>query len=407
MQTTSDTNRDKFGDKLSRWVCSLDSAMLCAEAKRRTGLSDFGEPSVMPPLSLLTRSLEQEVDLHPLGRFLVRMHLRELLETRLRLTAAWDGEHQSIDSSPLRRPIFITGMPRSGSTFLHELLTEDSANRAPRVWEVMSPVSARNSDRGWRDGRVWRAAMCLWWFRRLVPQADAVYPMRARTPHECVAIHSYTLWSEEFISSCRVPSYEAMLRSIDLRPAYEWQRRFLQHLQLGQPEKRWVLKSPDHVYGLDALFAVFPDAVVIQTHRDPVEVVKSSAQLTEALQGLFCRPRDRAQIAEREVAVLAAAMEGFIRFRDSHPELADRFVDVNYSELTADPLKVVRRVYDHFGLSLSERATERMRRMAEQRSRYVGPRASNSSGSHIPAQVGLFNNYCQRFGIPFGQARTR
>ena len=136
----------------------------------------------------------------------------------------------------------------------------------------------------------------MWWFRRLAPRADAVFPMRARTPHECVAIQSYTLLSEEFISTCRIPSYEAFLHSADLRPVYAWQRRFLLHLQSRGPARRWVLKSPDHVCGLEALLALFPDAVVIHTHRSPIEVLQSSCQLTEVLHGLFARPGNREQL---------------------------------------------------------------------------------------------------------------
>ena len=131
-----------WGDTLSRKLWLLESNRLSAEARRRTHLEDFGTPSIEPALSVLTRSLETEADLTPLGRFLMRMHLRSLLETRLRLTEAWGRQPEVADSSTIHRPLFITGMPRSGSTFLHELLTEDPENRAPRVWEVMFPLPA-------------------------------------------------------------------------------------------------------------------------------------------------------------------------------------------------------------------------------------------------------------------------
>ena len=270
----------------ARRLWPFDGEALSAKARRATGLEDFGASPIDEPLSVLADSLEREATLHPLGRFLMRMHLLDVLKTRLRLVDAWKQQPQE-EAETVSRPIFITGTPRSGSTFLHELLAADPALRAPRVWEVMFPVAANEPDTGWRDRRVWNAATNLWWFRRLSPGADAVYPMRARTPHECVAIHSITLLSEEFVSSCRVPAYEAFLRSADLVPAYRWERRFLQHLQQKQRAARWVLKAPDHVYGLDALFAVFPDAVVIQTHRDPLQVLKSSIHLNWVLRGLY------------------------------------------------------------------------------------------------------------------------
>jgi LPS sulfotransferase NodH len=330
------------------------------------------------------------------------MHLRGLLETRLQLAASWRKCGKSLEAVPIQRPVFITGMPRSGSTFLHELLAEDPESRAPRIWEVMFPVPAPTLERMGPDPRIRRAAACLWWFRRLAPGADEVFPMRATSPHECVAIQSYTLLSEEFISSCRIPSYEEFLRAADLRPAYVWEKRFLQHLQQRYPVRRWVLKSPDHVYGLEELFAVFPDAMVIQTHRNPLEVVKSSSQLTAVLMGLYARRGDREQVGAREARVIAEGMERFIRFRDVHPELEGRFIDVKYTDLVSDPMAVVRRVYEHLDAPLPQKAEERMRRLISNRSRYhrrhPSPRLSEL-GVEAPAETRRFKNYCSRFGV--------
>ena len=367
----------------ARRLWPFDGEALSAKARRATGLEDFGASPIDEPLSVLADSLEREATLHPLGRFLMRMHLLDVLKTRLRLVDAWKQQPQE-EAETVSRPIFITGTPRSGSTFLHELLAADPALRAPRVWEVMFPVAANEPDTGWRDRRVWNAATNLWWFRRLSPGADAVYPMRARTPHECVAIHSFTLLSEEFVSSCRVPAYEAFLRSADLVPAYRWERRFLQHLQQNQRATRWVLKAPDHVYGLDALFAVFPDAVVIQTHRDPLQVLKSSIHLNWVLRGLYERPEDPIQLAEREARVLAGMADRIAEFRRARPELAERFVDVSYGELTADPLAVVNRIYRRFDLTLTPEAAGRIGRLALRRSRYRGRRSIPSL-----AEIGL------------------
>jgi hypothetical protein len=371
-----DPSEPAFTDDWSRRLWALDGEALCAEARRATGLQNFGAPPIEQALSVLVDSLEREAALHRMGRFLMRMHLLDLLKTRLRLVDAWNRPPQeAMEASPIARPIFITGTGRSGSTFLHELLAADPALRAPRVWEVMFPVTANEPDRGWRDPRIGNAAMRLWWFRRLSRGADAVYPMRARTPHECVAIHSYCLMSEEFVSSCRVPAYELFLRSSDLVPVYQWERRFLQHLQQNERATRWVLKAPDHVYALEALFSVFPDAMVIQTHRDPLEVLKSSIHLNRVLRGLYGRPDDPIQLAEREARVLAGMADRVTRFRDGRPELAERFLDVNYRELTADPLAVIHRIYARRDLTLTPEATARIRRLVSRRSRYRGRRS--------------------------------
>jgi hypothetical protein len=397
-----EVNGSTFGRKIidhaAQRLCFLEVEGLCARARKRAGLLDFGDPQVEEPLSILLECLEREAGLHPLGRFLMREHLLGLLKTRLRLNQAWRNDS---DIAPIQRPVFITGMPRSGSTFLHELLSEDQASRSPKVWEVMFPFPAPDAGRTNRDARVRRAAACLWWFRRLAPQADAVYPLRAEMPHEFVAIHSYTFISEEFVSTSRIPSYERFLRSTGLEVAYVWQKRFLQHLQSRRPTKQWILKSPDHLCSLEELFSVFPDAIILHTHRNPLEVLKSSIQLTKTLRGLFGRANDTNELRDHEARALAERTERSIRFRDMHPELADRFLDIGYSELVSDPMAVVRRIYRHLDRPLAGDAIQRMTRLVSNHSRYR--RRHNPTlaelGFDAAAEIRRFETYCQRFGI--------
>jgi hypothetical protein len=398
--------KKSMGDRIARNLLKLDSESLCKDACHRTGLTDFGNPPVEPALSILLKSLENEADLHPLGRLLIRIHLRDLLETRLRLVERWKGKERSLAAARIEKPIFIVGMPRSGSTYLHELLAENPGYRAPRVWEVMFPVGATEPSRADEQARARKAAFCLWWFRKLAPRADAVYPMRAMTPHECVAIHSYTLLSEEFISTCRVPTYEAFLRGRDLTPVYRWQKQFLQYLQVDSPGQRWVLKSPDHVYGLEQLLTVFPDACIIQTHRNPVEVLKSSADLTRVLRGLYGRAGDADEIRRREARVLAEGAERFIQFRDSHPELGGRIIDVRYTDLIAEPMATVRRICEGVCTPMTNGLAERVQQIASNRGRYTGPRASAHPMSlALDKTIGMrFERYCSRFGVRFSEA---
>lgn len=391
-----------LSDAISRRLWFLESDAICTEARRRTRLQDFGDPPIEPALTVLVNSLEREADLHPFGRFLMRVHLRELLETRLQLTQAWSGRSQVLEASVIQRPIFITGMPRSGSTFLHELLAEDPENRAPRVWEVMFPIPLASKPSNRVDPRVKKVESSLWWFRRFAPGADLVYPMRAWTPHECVAIHSYTLFSQEFVSISPVPTYESFLHKADVGPTYRWQKRFLQHLQVGRSNKRWVLKSPDHVYGLDKLLTVFPDATIIQTHRDPVDVLSSAIELTKVLEGMFCRPGAREQLVRSETRKIAEILDYITRFRDARPEVARKFIDVTYLDLVSDPLAVVRRIYERLDIPLTEEAAERMRRLASARSRYQKSGASRKFADlrlNGAAETRRFQDYCSRFGI--------
>jgi hypothetical protein len=221
-----------------------------------------------------------------------------------------------------------------------------------------------------------------------------------------MAIHSYTFLSEEFLSTCHIPRYKSFLRTADLTPAYAWEKRLLQFLQSGRPAARWLLKSPDHVYGLEGLFSVFPDALVIQTHRSPFDSLRSAIQLTEVLQGLYAKPQSRDQIAVTEAQSLAYRIERLMRFRDNHPELAKRFVDVSYVELTEDPLAVVRRIFRKFEIPLSDSAIDTIQRFARGRSAYKGRRTAPGAheiGLDRTAQLRLFGDYCRRFGLPIGR----
>jgi hypothetical protein len=271
----------------------------------------------------------------------------------------------------------------------------------------MFPLPIGNNSPKKVDPRVQKTEAQLWWFRRLAPGADSVYPIRAWSPHECVAIHSYTLLSQEFVSICPVPTYEAFLKAADLGSTYRWQKRFLQHLQLGCLKRRWVLKSPDHVYGLDKVLTVFPDAAIIQTHRNPVDVLKSQAQLTQVLEGMFCRPEDREQLRMREVRKIRQMLEYVSRFRDVHPQLAARFIDVKYGELVVDPLSLVRRIYEHLGIPLTRAAAERTQRLVSSRSRYQRRQASPTLADlerSGPDETRAFEGYCARFGIPYQES---
>jgi hypothetical protein len=151
------------------------------------------------------------------------------------------------------------------------------------------------------------------------------------------------------------------------------------------------------------LFAVFPDALIIHTHRNPVEAVKSAADLTHVLLGLFGAPGRPAEIRAREARVLARGTERIIRFRDAHPELADRFIDVKYSELITDPIATARRIYHRMEIPFTEPIAARLWLLASNRSRYSGVRASADPGKlelESIWETNLFEHYCSRFGIP-------
>src|SRR5258705_3421568 len=138
----------------------LEGKKLCAAARRATGVADFGDAGIELRLELLAKSIQSEADLHWFGRMLAWIHLRDILRTRLQLEETW-RKCRGFETEPIERPVFITGMPRSGSTVLHEMFAQDPNHRSPLVWEVMSPLPTG------AKGRIWRTAANLWWFRQM------------------------------------------------------------------------------------------------------------------------------------------------------------------------------------------------------------------------------------------------
>lgn len=347
-------------DSLKCKFVTLDVDNLIDTAMRRTCLEDFGDPPCKSALQVLVDACNNEAGLNLFGRFAARQHLLDLLETRLRLVDYW-RRTQEIRKQQIRRPLFITGMPRSGSTFLHAMFSQDPGNRVPRTWEVMFPLPAPTCREIDSDPRIRRAQNRLRWLLWTRPSIVKAHPIGARLPQECIAITSYSFQSDEFLCMFRIPSYEAWLRTRDQKPAYGFHRSFLQHLQWLCPGDRWVLKSPDHVHALEALFGMYPDARVVFLHRDPLKVLGSVASLTKLLWDAFSCHIDPRQVGADEARILSDKAVKIMEFQDRHSSLADRFIDVRYLDLIRDPIETVRRIYNSFGLTLSAHAEARMR----------------------------------------------
>jgi hypothetical protein len=341
-------------------IADLDPEGLLSTAVRRTGLDDFGDPPCEEALRILVHSCNSEADLNLLGRFAARQHFLDLLTTRLRLRNFWRHTPE-IPRQTIREPIFITGMPRSGTTFLHDLFAQDYDNRVPRTWEVMFPFPPPVRERFDSDPRIAKAENRLRLLRWTHPSIMKAHPVGARLPQECIAITSYSLISDEFLEMFRLPSYEKWLRTRDMVPVYKFHRSFLGHLQWRCSATRWVLKAPDHVHSLKSLMEVYPDARIVFVHRDPLKVVGSVASLTAMLRGAFSHHADPRVLGTDEARNLAEKAVKMIEFRDSHQHLNDRFIDVRYVDIVRDPVGTVRNIYESFGLALPAESGARIR----------------------------------------------
>jgi len=390
-----------FWDSVKRKLAPLDFDDLLAIVMRRTGLDDFGDPPCEDGLRVLIDACNAEAGLSFFGQFAARQHLLDLLETRLRLVSYW-RQTTEIQKQPIDRPLFISGMPRSGSTFLHNLFAQDPGNRVPRTWEVMFPLPPPTRRAFDSDHRIAKAENRLRWLRWTKPAIVKVHPLGARLPQECIAITSYSFQSDEFLCMFHIPSYESWLRNHDAAPAYRFHRCFLKHLQWLCPGERWVLKAPDHVHALPALFEIYPDARIIFLHRDPLKVLGSIASLTKLLWGAFSSRIDPREVGDYETRILSDTVLKVMEFQDRHSSLADRFINIQYLDLVRDPIATVRSIYNHFGLNLSVNAEASMRaflksRLNKRRARHVYHLADFGID---PIQEGpRFAAYCERFAI--------
>jgi Sulfotransferase family len=334
---------------------ALRAEDLLHSALRRAQRISFADSSFIRSLERLIAACVEEADLSAFGMRALRIDIMRCLKNLLRFDALED-DCPSILTRDIRSPVFITGMPRSGTTFLHRLILQDPGTAGPRLFELMYPCAGRAGRLGAALHKSW-VSLQLTLFRMIAPELSALHPVAADAPEECTDIIAHVFQSLRFESTYRVPSYKSWLQRKGFLEAYRFHRRFLQHLDVEVPGKRWILKSPDHVFALDDIRKVYPDAHLVFVHRDPVRVLASVAKLTEVLRRPFARSIDRAEIGRQ---VCASWVDGAQRMCDladsSHPVL-----HLHYQQIVSSPIDAVRAVYQHCGLELTEDAEGRMR----------------------------------------------
>ncbi|MBV8485638.1 MAG: sulfotransferase [Verrucomicrobia bacterium] len=329
---------------------------LLSIAERQTGLNDFGDHRFLEALAFLVESVEREAKLNALGRFVFVEHVVQLLRNRLYLELDWKLD-PTISLRKIPKPVFITGLPRTGTTLLHSLLAQDTdIFAAPLTWEVIYPSAAQGDERL----RIRRTESQLKWFELLVPGLKAIHPVAAELPQECVAIMSHCFMSEEFDTMFDLPGYESWVEAQDQRELYAFHKRFLQHLRRGAPERRFVLKAPAHLRAVEAILDVYPDAHTIHTHRHPAQVVPSLSSLIVTLKGAFSYNINPIEAGPGAVDYCVRNMRKFFSTLDRLS--ANACTDVAYLDLVRNPMAVVRQIYARLGEQLSAEAEAKMER---------------------------------------------
>ncbi len=381
---------------------SLAPDDLVRTAIKRAGSSDFGGDDFREGLRVLVDSVEREAELTTLGRVSCRETLLRYLVNRLRLTD-YRAKHPEVAAERVERPIFIVGLPRTGTTILFNLLAQDPANRPPLSWEVEWPVPPPEPDTYDTDPRIADAEKLFANLDRLIPTLPAIHEFGARLPQECVPINAHAMLSVQFHTVFHVPSYQAWYEQQSLLPSYAFHRTFLQHLQSKHAKDRWVLKSPAHLPAIDDLLKTYPDARIIHTHRDPARVAPSLASLCYAFRCMNSDTVDPARIGRNVVDLWAKSLDRAVESRQRHRDAGDQFFDAYFEDTLADPVDLLRRAYAHFGLELGDEAETRMRAFLA-----ANPRGSRGVHRYQPEDFDLdldeirerFSGYCRQFDVP-------
>ena len=334
---------------------------LHASATRVTGLSDFGTDDYRDGLAMLLESYARDADLTPLGRRVKRSFLRGALVARLLSEAGWASWPSSASVS-IERPIFLTGLPRTGTTALHRLLAADPAHQGLEMWLTQAP-GPRPPRETWSANPAFLAIHEAFERHHAEhPEFMGVHYIAADQVEECWQVLRQSMRSVSYECLAHLPTYSSWLQEQDWAAAYRRHRRNLQLIGLNDVDSRWVLKNPSHLFALDALLTVYPDALVIQTHREPRTAIASlcslAEQATAGWSGTFCGE----VIGQDQLELWARGLETFSAARARHDPA--RFCDVAYDEFAADPFGTVESIYARFGLPLSGQAADAMRTLA-------------------------------------------
>ena len=366
----------------------LTEQALLDAARGNTGLADFGdEADWHEGFQRLVQSLNEEARLNAVGRLIAFNELLRHLENRLRVTEDLK-RHPGILDVEIVKPLFMVGLPRTGSTIMHDLLAKDPANRVPMTWEchLMSPPAEAASYE--TDPRIAVEQTS----RALIPEFQALHEMGALLAQECLMLNAFDFKSIIFANQFRIPGYQSWVENSDPTPVYRTHKRQLQYMQWRNPRERWVLKSTGYHWGLAAICEVYPDARIVMTHRDPLKLIASHCSLVSMACSMGSDEVDRIEIGQMWSRSWEEAMRRGVAFRESGHPVARGAFDMHFAEILKDQVDMAQRIYEHFDIPMSEEALRRMRSFI----------ASNPRDRH-----GTHRYTLEQFGLDRSKERAR
>lgn len=338
----------------ARRIVPIDPAALVREAEQSLGFAargDFGDPGWRTRFEQLARGIDAS-SMHVVGRLMSRQELLRSLRTRMLLARELD-EHPAIAEERVAAPVIVTGPARSGTTILFELLWLDPSLRAPTAWEALHPLPRRAPGDGGEGLRWSECEQELW--ADVQPEFAAIHELRSDLPVECVTLTAPCFCGPHWAMIAQLPGWAPETEGM-----YDFHRRILQVLQHGAPPRTWLLKTPGHLATLEALFATYPDAWVVQTHRDPAKTMPSTVSTTAMVQWMRTDDVDLEALAGAIEMVFAWALNHSVELRGGET-VPDRFVDVHFESLMRDPVRTLEAAYARMDRELTAEHADRIR----------------------------------------------
>ncbi len=379
---------------------ALDVDGLMASAIKSAGVRDFGEDSFREPLGKLVEALEATDNLHAFGRFYIKQMLTGLLANRLKLVDFWQRCPDVLNET-IAAPLIILGLPRTGTSFLFDLLAQDPAHRYLTNWEATVAQVAPEGVYAWQDDPRRKLGRHLLRFQHyLAPHMKEIHVFHLDGPEECTSLLMQEFTTLAIAAMFEAPAYSAWLDSACHDATYRHFKRILQTLQWRYPGQRWLLKSPSHIDAIESILKVFPDARFIQMHRDPVRAVASFASLCAAFRGICSRSVDMAVVGQQAMTRLAFDFDRYLQVRQKCA--SSSFVDLYYNDLVTSPLDTAKLIYERFGINYSASA------QADMGAYLSRERQGGASHNYQPEDFGLtaaairqrFKGYIDAFDIP-------
>ncbi len=376
-----------------------------SDARRKAGLSDFGDERFLEPLEVLADSINREARLNPVGHMIIRGRIVGVLANKL---VAQDTikRHPEILDISVEEPIVVAGLARTGTTLLHRLIAQDPAIRSLASWEAINPAPPRRKPWQKKDPRFAQAAAAAKGLKYMSPGFFAIHPAEADAPEEEVILLEQAFLTTTPDAMMNVPTYSQWLEKQDRVPAYQALRRMMQYLQWQRPgigkDVRWVLKTPHHQEYFDPLLEVFPKATIVHTHRDPLKTSPSFFSMITHLQMIFSDDVDPKRVARHWLAKIENMARRTLATRERVND--EGFIDVSYYDLIKDPIPQVARIYEAAKADLTPAA-----RVAMEASRKLNQQHKYGRHKYSLADFGMTNDdvesriapYRTRFNVPY------